>query len=441
MIFGKLRRSLLLTNVLVMASILVALGAGILLVMDRLLVGQETATVQADAQRALVERGELNDTEFQSRHTSYTSGTFYLLWDSSGKVTFNPSGAPEAPLASAAAAALAGQAGTTQVDLQLNQPALVTSRLISEDGQISGVLQAGRSLVPVRAVESEAALIALVAGLLALLLVIGAGWFLTERALVPVRLALERQVRFTADASHELRTPLTIIDTGLQVLRRHPGQTIASNQAVVDSISAETRRMTRLVSDLLALARVDSGQAEIQLESADLSELVTSTGRDLEALAESRGAHLLVRSEARLAGRVDPERLRQVVVILVDNALRHGAPGGAVEVSLERVGEEIRLEVADQGPGIPPNRREKVFEPFHRVAGERSDSGAGLGLAIARWIVQAHRGTIKLLDNHPGLRVRVSIPVVVGPGSSQEKAPSRARREVGEISSEKPAAG
>jgi signal transduction histidine kinase len=440
MIFGKLRRSLLLTNVLVMASILAALGAGILLVMDRLLVGQETATVQADAQRALVERGELSDTEFQSRHTSYTSGTFYLLWDANGKVTFNPSGAPEAPLAKAAAAALAGHAGTTQVDLQPNQPALVTSRLISEDGQISGVLQAGRSLVPVRAVESEAALIALVAGLIALLLVIGAGWFLTERALVPVRLALERQVRFTADASHELRTPLTIIDTGLQVLRRHPSQTIASNQAVVDSISAETRRMTRLVSDLLTLARVDSGQAEIQLESADVSELVISTGRDLEALAESRGAHLLVRSEARLAGRVDPERLRQVLVILVDNALRHGAPGGAVEVSLERAGEEIRLEVADQGPGIPPNRREKVFEPFHRLAGERSDSGAGLGLAIARWIVLAHRGTIKLLDNHPGLRVRVSIPVV-GAGSSQEKAPLRARGGVGEVSSEKPAAG
>ncbi|HVC99922.1 MAG TPA: HAMP domain-containing sensor histidine kinase [Candidatus Dormibacteraeota bacterium] len=441
MIFGNLRRSLLLTNVLVMASILAALGTGILLVMDRLLVGQETATVQADAQRALVERGELSSSEFQSRHTSYTSGTFYVLWDTAGNATFNPSGAPEAPLARAAAAALAGRGGTTQVELEPGQPALVTSSLISDDGQVSGVLQAGRSLVPVRSVESEAALVALVAGLLALLVILGAGWFLTERALIPVRLALERQVRFTADASHELRTPLTIIDTGLQVLRRNPRQTIANNQAVVDSISSETRRMARLVGDLLTLARVDSGQAEIQLESADLTELVATTGRDLEALAESRGAHLLVRSEAKLAGHVDPERLRQVLVILVDNALRHGAPGDTVELNLERAGEEIRIEVSDHGPGIPPDQREKVFEPFHRLAGDRTDSGAGLGLAIARWIVRAHRGTIKLLDNKPGLRVRVSLPPGGGEGANQKRAPLRPRRAVPNVGTENPAAG
>jgi len=100
-IFANLRRTLLLTNVLVMATILIALGAGILLVMDRVLVSQEAAMVERDSQRAVIERGELSQDEFRSRHTSYTSGTFYTVWDGSGKVTFNPSGAPSAPLAAA----------------------------------------------------------------------------------------------------------------------------------------------------------------------------------------------------------------------------------------------------------------------------------------------------------------------------------------------------
>ena len=99
MIFANLRRTLLLTNVLVMAAILIALGAAVLLVMDRVLVGQEAATVERDSQRAVVERGELSQDEFRSRHTAYTSGTFYLVWDRSGNVLFNPSGAPSAPLA------------------------------------------------------------------------------------------------------------------------------------------------------------------------------------------------------------------------------------------------------------------------------------------------------------------------------------------------------
>lgn len=421
MIFANLRRTLLLTNVLVMAAILIALGAAVLLVMDRVLVGQEAATVERDSQRAVVERGELSQDEFRSRHTAYTSGTFYLVWDGSGNVLFNPSGAPSAPLAAAAAAARAGHAATVQVDLQPGQPALISSRLLNDDGKITGVLQAGRSLVPVRSVERQAILVALAAGLAALLAIILAGWFLTERALVPIRAAMDRQVRFTADASHELRTPLTIIDTGLQVLRRHPRQNLDDNRQVLESMSAETRRMTRLVDDLLALARVDSGQAQVQLLPTDVSELVTSTGLDLEALAAGRGGRVDFAAAGGIEALVDADRIRQLIVILVDNALRHGAPGDTIEVRAARSGNELRLEVADHGPGIPADQRPKVFEPFHRLEASRSDAGSGLGLSIAQWIVRSHRGTIRLMDNSPGLRVRVSIPL----GSRGGQLPGR----------------
>jgi two-component system sensor histidine kinase CiaH len=410
-IFGSLRKRLLLTNLAVMAAILVALGGGVLLVMDRLLVAQETSTVESDLQRAVIERRELSQDEFQSRHTFFTSGTFFVVWDSSGKLTFNPSGAPTAQLQHIAMDALSGDAGTVRINLQPNQPALIDSQVISEQGVTTGVLQAGRSLVPVMSVEREALLVMLGAGLAALLVIMLAGWFLTERALVPIRSAMDRQVRFTADASHELRTPLTIVDAGLQVLMRHPEQTISQNEQLLDSISAETRRMTRLVDDLLTLARVDSGQAQLQLEPTDVSQLVISTGEDLQALVTSRGARLDVQSEPLIEARVDRNRLRQLLVILVDNALRHGEPGGAIDVRFDRVGQELRLEVADRGPGIPADHRSKVFERFYQLNGSRSGIGAGLGLAIARWIISAHGGTIKLEDNEPGLMVRVLLPL------------------------------
>ena len=411
MIFGSLRNRLLLTNVAVMSAILVALGGGILLVMDRLLVAQETSTVESDLQRAVIERGELSQDEFQSRHASYTSGTFFVVWDNTGKVTFNPSGTPIAQLQPSALDALSGHSGTVRVNLQANQPALIASQVLINQGVTTGVLQAGRSLVPVMSVEREALLVMLGAGLAALLGIVLAGWFLTERALSPIRSAMDRQVRFTADASHELRTPLTVVEAGLQVLRRHPGQTISRNGQLLDSISAETQRMTRLVDDLLTLARVDSGQTQIHLEPIDVSKLVVSTGEDLQPLATSRGGRLDVRSEPRIEAQVDRDRLRQLMVILVDNALRYGEPGGTVEVRFDRAGNELRLEVADHGPGIPHDQRGRVFERFYRLDGSRSGSGSGLGLAIARWIVSAHGGTIKLTDNEPGLIVRILLPI------------------------------
>lgn len=411
MIFGSLRWRLLLTNVGVMAAILIALGGGILLVMDRLLIAQETATVEADLQRAAVEREDLSKGEFQSRHSSYTTGTFYVVRDSAGSVSFNPSGAPTAALDAAARSALAGQPTTVQVNLQPNQPALVASRVLSGDGQPTEVLQAGRSLVPVRSVEREALLVLLGAGLAALLVIVFAGWFLTERALGPIRSAMDRQVQFTSDASHELRTPLSVIDAGLQVLQRHPEQTIGANGPVIDSMAAETRRMARLVEDLLTLARVDSDQAALNLQLTNLSQMVDLIGRDLQVLAAGRGGRLEVDSEPGIEAQVDRDRIRQVLVILVDNALRHGRPGGTVVLRSSRAGGELRLEVDDDGPGIPADERGKVFERFYQLDGSRSASGAGLGLSIASWIVNSHSGRIRLLDNAPGLKVQISIPI------------------------------
>ena len=169
--------------------------------------------------------------------------------------------------------------------------------------------------------------------------------------------------------------------------------------------------MTRLVEDLLTLARVDSGQAQLHLEPVDVSRLVASTCEDLQALAATRGGRLDAQCEPSVEALVDGDRIRQVLVILVDNALRHGRQGGSVGVRFDRAGQEMRFEISDNGPGIPADQKDRVFERFYQLDASRSGSGAGLGLAIARWIVVAHGGAIKLADNEPGLIVRISIPI------------------------------
>ena len=142
-----------------------------------------------------------------------------------------------------------------------------------------------------------------------------------------------------------------------------------------------------------------------------MDSLVRAAIAGLEPLAAGTGAEIrLLQADAGWAV-VDPDRLTQLLVVLLDNCLRHAGPQPRVEVRCLRTGGELVLEVADRGPGIAAGERERVFERFHRGDASRSGAGSGLGLPIARWIATAHQGSIVLLDNKPGVRVLVTIPV------------------------------
>jgi signal transduction histidine kinase len=320
---------------------------------------------------------------------------------------FNPADAPARALEAPARAALAGSSGVQEVDLGGGRDALVASEPVYRDGRLIGAVQAGQALGPVHTVEAQAIGVVAAGSAAALVLGVLGAWFVAGRALVPIRQALDRQREFTADASHELRTPLALIDAGVQLLLRHPDQTTAENGELLEAMRQEARRMTRLVDDLLVLARADAGEAGVQLAEVDVDALVRDAVRDLN-LVEGAAPVRLVGSTAGSA-RLDRDRFRQLLLILVDNARRHSPPGMGVEVAV-RGGGRIVLEVADRGPGIPPALRRRVFERFARGGPARTGSGSGLGLPIARWIVGAHAGSIDLLDDRPGLRVRVSIP-------------------------------
>ena len=240
-------------------------------------------------------------------------------------------------------------------------------------------------------------------GFVVLGVALAVGWVYAGRALVPIRHSLARQREFAADASHELRTPLAIVRSGVEELRRagagspdppHPPH------PALDDIDAGVTRLASLVDDLLFLARADSGALVLDRAEVDLGEVTADALADLAGVAEVAGVRLSLAAEPTLiAG--DARRLVQLTTILVDNAIRHGRPGGSVEVSVGSRDGRAELVVADDGPGIPPAELEHVFDRFWRARSAPS-GGTGLGLAIATWIVEGHGGTIEVANRPEG---------------------------------------
>ena len=249
----------------------------------------------------------------------------------------------------------------------------------------------------------------IVGGVAAFGLSVGAGALYARRALVPIRDSLRRQREFAADASHELRTPLAVVRGSVEHLLRHPASTIADQHETLDDIKAETDHLTELVDALLMLARADSGTVELERQPLDLADATTTALEPLTGFAAERGVTL--RLDARPTPAVgDALRLRQLVTILVDNAIRHSPPGGTVSVRTEPSGDRAVVSVSDEGSGIRPEDLPRVFERFWR-APDAPSGGAGLGLSIARWIVERHGGTIEASSpTSGGAQFQVSLP-------------------------------
>jgi len=261
-------------------------------------------------------------------------------------------------------------------------------------------------------------------GLGAVLLAVAAGYIYAGRALVPIRMSIERrqealrrQREFTANASHELRTPLTVIRASAADLRRNRSQRVSEVGNALDDIESEVSHLAALVDDLLLLARTDSGVVEVAREPVDLADVAAEAAGALSPVAEQAGVSVVV--DPRPAETVgDPLRLRQLVTILVDNAIRHTPAGGTVLVRVRREDQTVALDVLDDGPGIRDTDLDRVFERFWR-ADDAPSGGTGLGLSIARWIVERHGGTI-LAANRPegGARFEARLPVLAGPITS-----------------------
>lgn len=241
-----------------------------------------------------------------------------------------------------------------------------------------------------------------------------AGHLLARRALVPVKTAWERQQQFVADASHELRTPLTVIKTNAELLLLYPDRTIREESVRITNVVRESVRMSRLVATLLTLARADAGDPELARETVPVDELVRAAASQFAPLAAQKGVALEAAAEDGLTLEADWERLHQLLVILLDNAVKYTPAGGRVTVACRRQAGQVLLTVTDTGCGIRPADVPRIFDRFFRGdrARSRGNGGAGLGLAIARWIVESHGGKIRAESSlGQGTKIYVSLPV------------------------------
>ncbi|MGH2531493.1 MAG: ATP-binding protein [Thermomicrobiales bacterium] len=214
-----------------------------------------------------------------------------------------------------------------------------------------------------------------------------------------LRDALDREHRFVADASHELRTPLTSIRANADFLIAHFDAAPVDRAAAVADIAAESERMTRLVHDLLTLARADAG-FHLHKTSLDPRIILDDVWRQARRLHPARDVAMeLPAPSAAIIVHGDEDALRRLVWILVDNALRHGGPTAHVRLRLTTEDDRAQIRVADAGPGLPPDALKRAFERFYQADPSRGGSGVGLGLAIARWIAEDHGGTIRAYNN------------------------------------------
>ena len=216
------------------------------------------------------------------------------------------------------------------------------------------------------------------------------------------------QERFVADASHEIRTPLAALRGGIELLEREKDP--AERDVLAAHVRTEVERLSRLVEDLLALARADAGAPAPAPVSVDLDEVVMEAFADLRRIA---GARLRVREIEPVVVQGDRDRLKQLALILIDNALRY-APGAPVEISLVRDASSAVLRVDDVGIGLSEEDVSRAFERFYRGRGARAvdPSGSGLGLAIARGIAQGHGGDVSIAQRSPkGTTALATIPM------------------------------
>lgn len=219
------------------------------------------------------------------------------------------------------------------------------------------------------------------------------------------------QQRFVSDASHELRAPLTAIQGNIELIRRHPDMALADRDEALGEAEREARRLTRLVADLLALARADAG-VEIQHRRVDLDAVTLDAFRSARQLAHNQELVLDPFEPIQVTG--DADRLKQLLLIMLDNALKYTPAGGRVTIGLQNCGASVEISIRDTGVGITADDLPHVFERFYRAdpARSRDVAGTGLGLPIARWIIEQHGGAIHI-DSTPGqgTTVTVSLPL------------------------------
>ena len=265
-----------------------------------------------------------------------------------------------------------------------------------ESGEVVGVIQYARSLKGVQQTIGRLVLLLLPLGLGGLGAALFGGLYMAGRAMRPARESFEKQRAFIADASHELKTPLTLIraDSEMVLYRGHLNQ---EDRKLVEHALTETERMGTILSDLLLVARLDADEADVATKPFDLASVLSEEAERFGVRAAEKEVRLGVQTPSELPVRGDSKRTKQIIAVLLDNAVRFVPPGGTIAVSGRLQDRWVEASVRDTGPGISPEHLPRVFDRFYRAEASRTrgkGAGTGLGLAIARELARAQGGDL-----------------------------------------------
>ncbi len=211
--------------------------------------------------------------------------------------------------------------------------------------------------------------------------------------------ALHHQRQFMADASHELRTPVSVVRTAAEVTLAREVRPAEEYREALVIVGEQASRLSRLVDAMFLLSRAEAHGVPLHREFLNLDDLLTESARALRVLANQRAVTVTTNGDQEVGVTGDDALLRQMIGNLLDNAIRHAASNGSVMASLARSADRVSLRITNDGPSIAVADRERIFERFVRIG---SSDGAGLGLPIARWIAEAHEGTLRLEESEPG---------------------------------------
>ena len=224
----------------------------------------------------------------------------------------------------------------------------------------------------------------------------GGGYYMAAKNIKPLELLFKREHEFAANASHELRTPLTVLSLGIESLQNDPDSKFSPYaEETLRDMQQETQYMSKLTEALLTLARGDEDNVTLQKEKVDLTAVMAEVCAQLRPLAEQKNLQLVFNGTRRVFSLCDKDKIKQLLIILVDNAIKY-SDSGTITAEVEADGMQAVIRVLDEGIGITEGEAERIFERFYRVdkARSRASGGFGLGLSIAQWIVKRHGGSI-----------------------------------------------
>jgi signal transduction histidine kinase len=434
LIMRRTRLRLMTVSGLVTLVILVALGVAAYQVVARAIDASERTVMQRYLDRHLPDQPTATGPD-AAELGGESSNMFEIYVTPAGGVlpprgaTALPAGLPDTGSLAAAAASSHGTDERSIVTADGTHYTIVTVEAVGPGGTPGWLIQFVQNRSADTRLLGTLTWVLLLGGGAALLASLLAGYLYAGRALVPIRAsmvrreaALQRQREFAANASHELRTPLTVIGASVEDLKRNRRSRVEDVGEAIGDIDAEVRHMTALVEDMLLLARTDSGVIQVDHVPLDLGDIAVDATSVLVTVGQEHGVKVVLDPlPAPLSG--DPLRLRQLVTILVDNAIRHSPQGATVEVQVRPEAGSAVLTVSDRGPGIRPEDLKRIFERFWR-ADDAPTGGTGLGLSIANWIVTQHGGTIEAANRpESGASFVVRLPISQRDAADETRGP------------------